>query len=225
MKIKAVGNLNSYIIDPTSGEQFPESVVILVHGYGANGRDLIGLGAEWAPHCPDTAFISPDAPQLCEATPLGQQWFSLEDFSVPSMEKQIITAWETLSDYIDQVIEEFKVPEQKIVLCGFSQGTMMALYTALNRKNNCAGILGYSGVLLGMSTGDIPVIKKSLAIHLIHGSADTVVPVDAWESAMAFFKDNKFKNVTGHKSKGLGHNIDMNGMESGLYFIRECLYQ
>ena len=224
MKITTVGDLNSYIIAPASGEQFPESLVIMVHGYGANGRDLIGLGAEWAPHCPDTMFISPDAPELCEATPLGQQWFSLEDFSLPGMEKQIISAWRTLSDYIDRVSEEFRVPEQKILLCGFSQGTMMSLYTALNRKSNCAGVLGYSGILLGMSHTDIPIIKKSIPIHLIHGSADTVVPVEAWENAMTFLKDNKFKNVTGHKSKGLGHNIDMNGVESGLYFIRECLY-
>ena len=221
-----MGGLKSYIVFPSSEDAYPKNAVILVHGYGANGRDLISLGSEWAHECPDTLFIAPDAPKMCEATPLGQQWFSLADFSMEAMEAQIAIAWKTLSDYIDKVTEDFNIPEKNILLCGFSQGTMMALYTALRRKNNCAGVLGYSGVLLGTDTQvQIAPNKKNLPIHLIHGTNDPVVPSQAWDDAMAFFKEAGFQKITGYKSKGLGHNIDMNGIESGLYFIRECLYR
>lgn len=221
MEQKKIGDLNSYVLFPQSEDNYPDSAVILLHGYGSNGRDLISLAAEWAPHCSSTIFISPDAPYVCEATPLGQQWFSLENYTREAMEKEIETEWERASHYINAVIDEYSLTENRIVLVGFSQGTMMSLYASLLRDNPCAGVLGYSGRLLNEQKL-IQSAHKSMPIHLIHGSADTVVPVEEWEKAMNILKTNEFR-VTGYKSKGLAHNIDHTGVESGFHFIRQCL--
>ena len=220
MEKKKIGNLQSYIVQSPHSNRI-DSAVILVHGYGANGRDLISLGDEWFHKNPNTLFIAPDAPFTCEASPFGLQWISLNDFTKPAMEKQIQQNWHHLSDYIDAVINDFKIPDNRIILCGFSQGTMMALYTALSREKACAGVLGYSGMLL------CPEIvtttqHKTMPIALIHGSEDPVIPVEEWEDAMTIFKSNGFL-VTGHKSKGLAHGINESGIESGNFFIHDCL--
>lgn len=222
MEQKKIGELNSYVLFPQSEDRYPQNVVILLHGYGANGRDLISIGQEWAPSCPDTIFISPDAPDVCEATPIGRQWFSLNEYTREAMERDIDTTWEKLSEYIDAVIEEYSISENNVLLMGFSQGTMMALYVALMREKPCAGVLGYSGRLLNNDKLTQSEHKK-MPIHLIHGSADSVVPVNEWEIATKALKNNQF-NITGYKTKGLGHNIDINGIESGLYFIKDSLY-
>ncbi len=219
---RQIGNLQSHLLFPNSEDSHPNSAVILLHGYGANGRDLISLAMEWAPKCPNTLFIAPDAPNPCEETVLGRQWFSLEQFSKDFMQRQIEDHWRAASHYVDAVIEEFNITEDKIVLCGFSQGTMMSLYTALSRPNHCAGVLGYSGMLLGQNNARLSPHKK-LPIHLIHGQADPVIPVNEFHAMKDFFNDNGFNNVSGYTTKGLAHNIDQNGIESGLYFIRDCL--
>ena len=219
MKKDIIGKLNSFYILPE--EETPNSAVILLHGYGANGRDLIDLGEEWKNQFPNTLFISPDAPFECEASPVGRQWFSLSEYTHQAMHREISSQWHHLNDYIDAVINHFKIPENKIVLCGFSQGTMMALYTMMAREGKCAGVLGYSGRLLDHELV-AEAKNKSVPIHLIHGSADPVVPVDNWETAMEILSNNSFQ-VTGHKTKGLAHNIDLNGIESGQFFIKDCL--
>ncbi len=223
MEQKKIGDLNSYVLFPQSEDHYPQNAVILVHGYGANGRDLISIGQEWALDCPDTLFIAPDAPDRCELAPMGHQWFSLDNYTREAMEKEISTAWKILSKFIDDVMDEYSLTENKIILMGFSQGTMMALHAALMRKNPCAGVLGYSGRLLINKEQLDTIPHKKMPIHLIHGSADLVVSVDEWEDAMAILKDNKY-NITGYKTKGLGHGIDITGIESGLYFIKENLY-
>ena len=220
MKQRKIGGLNSYIIQSETQDYF-DSAVILIHGYGANGRDLISLGTEWLPKNPNTVFIAPDAPFPCEASPFRFQWFSLDNYTKPAMEIEIKHNWKKLSDYIDAVIADFKIPESKVVLCGFSQGTMMALYTALSRPNHCAGVLGYSGMMLCPEIATTTKHKK-MPICLIHGSADSVIPVQEWEDAMTIFKLNGFP-ISGHKSKGLAHGINENGIESGGFFIWDCL--
>jgi phospholipase/carboxylesterase len=219
MHHSVIGDLNSFYIAPEEGN--PDSVIIFIHGYGANGRDLIGLSHDWKGQFPNTVFVSPDAPFECEASPFGRQWFSLADYTHEAMEREIQIAWKHLNRYIDNVIAHFGIVEQKIVLCGFSQGTMMALHTIMKRETKCAGLLGYSGRLL-----DHDLVKetknKDVPIHLIHGSADPVVPVEEWDTAMTLLGDNGF-TATGYKSKGLAHNIDLNGIESGASFIKECL--
>ena len=221
MEQKVIRNLQSHYIRPHSEDRYPDSVVISLHGYGADGKDLISLGQEWAPHCPNTLFISPDAPHPCEVSPLGRQWFSLEPFSHEIMAERVAETWLIVSDYIDAVADEFSISSQNIVLVGFSQGTMMALQTALCREKPVAGVLGYSGMLLNEELAETTKNKDTL-IQLIHGAMDAIIPVSEWFKAMDIFKNNGFK-ITGYTSKKLPHGIDANGVESGLFFIKEVL--
>lgn len=212
-----IANLRTYCIIP----QEVKSLVILLHGYGSNGTDLISLAEEWAPHCSNTAFISPDAFYPCEMGNAGYQWFSLADHSRDVMTSLIQTEWRKLSAYIDAALDKYDIPNNRLVLSGFSQGCMMALHTGFARDNACAGILGYSGMLL-----DADVVKntknKSMPVCLIHGDDDPVVPVDAWDEATAIMSAKGIK-VSGHKTAGLQHGIDMNGVHTGLKFIRSVL--
>jgi len=222
MKNKVIGKLQSYILPQNEKYSEPDGIVILIHGYGANGRDLLSLADNWIKDMPALAFVSPDAPDECEASSLGRQWFSLQNFDRESKEREIATAWKHLSDYIDAVMDEYKISDDKILLCGFSQGTMMALYTAMKREKPCAGVLGYSGILLDKNLVQTTE-NKDIPIHLIHGMADTVIPINEWENAFKTLRSNGFK-VSGYKAKGLGHGIDFEGIDSGYYFIKDCMY-
>lgn len=217
LRIETIGGLNTYIVDPASGGK-PSCIVVLLHGYGADGRDLIDIGAGWAASLPDCVFVSPDAPALCEISPSGRQWFSLKDYNDAAMTIEIEQAWETLDRWLDAVLEEFRLNDKDMVLGGFSQGCMMSLYTAMRRKNPCAGIIGYSGRLLGggMAT------HNAIPIHLIHGEADTVVPVSSWHDAKKALESHGY-TVSGYTTPHLPHGIDMKGLQSGLDFIRSCL--
>lgn len=217
IRAEAIGGLNTYIIDPVSGGK-PQHIVVLLHGYGANGQDLIGIGAEWAPSLPDCVFVSPDAPFPCEMSPMGLQWFSLQNYTDAAMTVEIQKIFPILSQWLDGILAHFGLTDDKMILSGFSQGCMMSLYTATRREKPCAGVLGYSGRLLDAPQnhgGQIP-------IHLIHGEADQVVPVSSWHDAKKTLESNGFK-VTGHTTSALPHGIDMGGIESGLKFIQSCL--
>lgn len=217
MKELVINNLKTYAIIPDE----VQSLVILCHGYGSNGMDLIGLAKEWAPHCPTTAFISPDAPYPCEIGGGGFQWFSLAEYTPEVMKGLIRKEWKKLDAYIDKALEEFQLAEDRLILSGFSQGCMMALHTAFARETACVGILGYSGRLLDQSIidsnthGDMPVC-------LIHGIEDNIVPVSAWDEAMTALKSKNI-TVSGHKSDGLPHGIDGQGLLEGLDFIQANL--
>lgn len=183
--------------------------------------DLISLAQEWAPHCPNTAFVSPDAPYPCEIGGGGFQWFSLNNYSRPVMKDLINKEWVILSEYIDAALKEYNLGPERLILSGFSQGCMMALHTGFSKNQTCTGILGYSGMLV-----DPDVIAntphKDMPICLIHGIEDSVVPVAAWDEAMSLLK-SKGLTVSGHKSPGLPHGIDGNGLRTGLEFLQANL--
>jgi phospholipase/carboxylesterase len=202
-------------------EQTPTSCVIFLHGYGANGQDLIGIANEWQSALPDTVFISPDAPQPCEMGGGGRQWFSLAEYSIPAMEREIKTVWPQLEQYIMDVSKHYAIPLNKIVLCGFSQGTMMSLYALPRINKPMAGVLGYSGRLL-----DEDAFKdgqnKQTPIRLIHGEVDMVVPLVSWSHANEVLTTNGY-TVDGHTTPNLPHGIDAKGIASGLEFIKSIL--
>lgn len=220
MQQKNIGNLNCYVIEPDADVQ-PDSIVVLFHGYGADGRDLISIADIWAERLRNVVFIAPNSLEQCEDSPFGKQWFSLNPYTKEAMVSEIHNTTQMMDNFIKGIYQEYGVKSHRIVLSGFSQGCMMALHTALVSQDPFAGVLGYSGMLL-----DADVAKKSLnkrtPIHLIHGTADTVVPSAEWDEATSTLKNLNYP-VTGYKTKGLDHSIDFQGIDSGLFFLVECL--
>jgi phospholipase/carboxylesterase len=214
---------NIYKRDPVSGNK-PTSAVLLLHGLGSNGQDLIALAPYWAKYLPDTVFISPDAPFVCDMVPPGYpnayQWFSLQNRAPDKIEAGIKTALPHLKTLMDRVLDEYSLSADKLALVGFSQGTMMSLYAAPRYKDCTAGVLGYSGALFGAD--DLPEKAHKPPIHLIHGEADDVVPVAAYHDALEKLTQKGF-TVTGHTTPGLPHSIDEHGIKSGGKFLAGIL--
>jgi phospholipase/carboxylesterase len=200
----------------------PDSMVILLHGYGANGQDLLGLGEHWAPHFPGTVFVSPDAPHSCEMSPFGYQWFSLGDWSPMSMAAGARSVAPWLNDFIDAQLIQYKVEPDRLVLAGFSQGTMMALYVALRRAQKIAGVLGYSGALLCADEWKQIKLQKP-EICLVHGVADTTVPVAAYFHAAQMLQQHDFP-FEGHVLPSLMHGINDYGLDIGQKFLKRILF-
>jgi len=212
--------MKTYSLPPASGNK-PSSLVVLLHGYGSNGQDLIGLAPEFARALPDTLFVSPDAPFPCEAG-FGFQWFSLRSFSPKELLQGAVAAVPILNQYLDDLLKEHELPANKMALVGFSQGTMMSLYSGPRRKEPLAGILGYSGALVG---GEMLIGNPSVArcpVHLIHGDHDSVVPVAAYHYAATTLRMAGFA-VSGGITKGLVHSIDRKGIDDGTEFLKRIL--
>jgi phospholipase/carboxylesterase len=170
---------------------------------------------------PNALFVSPDAPFPCDMAPMGHQWFSLQEWTEAAMLEGAKTAFPLVDNYLDKLLKATGLTDADMCLVGFSQGTMMSLYVAPRRRNACAGVLGYSGALLGGRDLKNANIHK-IPTCLIHGDADTVVPVSAWHQATNTLKDADFP-VTGEVIPGLAHGISDGGIKTGLEFLRECL--
>ncbi len=212
--------LKTYTHSPKSGKK-PESIVILLHGLGANGADLIGLARYWEEALPSTVFISPDAPFPCDMAPVGYQWFSLQSRNPDFILRGVEEAAPILDEFIDKMLEHYALPDSKVALVGFSQGTMMSLYVGPRRKKPIAGVLGYSGALVGADTlGEVGVHK--IPVHLIHGDMDDVLPISSYHAAKSQLQASGFR-VTGGITQGLMHNIDEDGIESGAVFLESVL--
>lgn len=206
---------------PESGAA-AKSLVILLHGLGADGGDLIGLAPHWAGDLPDTVFVSPDAPFRCDMSPFGYQWFSLQEWTPESILRGVEHAAPILDSFISQQQEKYGIAEEKTALVGFSQGTMMSLYVAPRRAKAMAGVLGYSGALVGADGLHENEEIYRIPIHLIHGTADEVIPAQAFHAAMKVLEEEGFP-VTGTLSPGLAHGIDAQGVMEGGRFLKKIL--
>ncbi len=208
---------------PQSGEV--RAAVVLLHGYGANGADLIGLADVLAPHMPDTLFLAPDAPERCIGTPFGLQWFPIPwiDGSSEEMAQDgLQRAAGDLDAFLDGVmVEEDLLPEQ-VVLFGFSQGTMMALHVAPRRDEAVAGVVAFSGRLLAAELLAEETLCRP-AVLLVHGDADTVVPPQALPEAAAALQAAGWTEVYAHVMKGTAHGIAEDGLGVALAFMRARL--
>lgn len=206
---------------PLSGET--RSAVIFLHGYGANGADLLGLADPLAEHLPDTLFLAPDAPEHCAGSPMGYQWFpipwidgSSEEESMRGMQSAI----QDLNAFLDGVmVDEDLLPEQ-VVLFGFSQGTMMALHVAPRREDPVAGVVAFSGRLLSPDLLADEAVSRP-AIMLIHGDQDDVVPVQSLPEAAEALQGAGFQEVFAHIQKGTAHGIAPDGLSVALAFMRD----
>ncbi len=212
--------LKTYTHCPKSGKS-PTSMVILLHGLGANGADLISLARYWEHALPDTVFVSPDAPFPCDMAPVGFQWFSLQEWTPESMLKGVEEAAPVLNAYIDGMLKQYNIAPDKLALAGFSQGTMMSLYVGPRRVPKIAGVLGYSGALVGGEGLGGDKIQK-IPVHLFHGDVDMVVPLSAYHMAKQVLESNGFE-VGGGITRGLSHSIDQDGIEAGAAFFSRVL--
>ncbi len=201
-----------------------KSVVIFLHGYGADGADLLGLADPLGEHLPDTAFHAPDAPEACSGNPFGRQWFPipwLDGSSEAAAAAGLAASAADLDAYIDSVLAAEAIEPDHLALIGFSQGTMMALEVAPRRSAALAGVVAFSGRLLRperlMSEANVkpPVL-------LIHGDADPVVPFDDMRKAAEALMTAGFETY-GHVMKGTGHGIAPDGLGVALNFLRDRL--
>lgn len=212
--------LNTYTHGPASGNT--KQLVILLHGLGANGQDLLGLAPYLARSLPDAVFVSPDAPYPCDMAPVGYQWFSLQEWTAESILRGVQQAAPVLKDFIAQQIKKYGVPANKTALLGFSQGTMMSLYAGPRYPERLAGVLGYSGALVWGEGAEDDHVMHHIPVHLIHGNADQIVPVAAFHQARKKLEEAGF-TVTGGVTPGLMHNIDETGMRDGAAFLKRVL--
>lgn len=195
-------------------------IVFLLHGYGADGNDLIDLAPHWARAAPEALFISPHAPHPCEGGPYGRQWFSLADRRPAPLLAGIQSVRPLLDELIDAECAAAGLPQSAVALMGFSQGAMMALYTGLRRKVAPAAILAYSGRLLGEEALPSEITSRP-PVLLVHGEADEVVPVAASRAAEAALKDLGVP-VESLYTPRLAHGIDDAGLSLGALFLQRA---
>lgn len=199
-----------------------DSLVIFLHGYGADGDDLIGLAEPLAPHLPNTRFAAPNAPQPCLNNPAGYQWFPipwLDGSSPVDATVAAHTSFDLLSRWLDA--EAAVTPPERTVLVGFSQGTMMALHVGLRRQAAYAGIVGFSGRLLEPERLGAEITARP-PVLLIHGDADPMVPFASMKEAADALNAAGIETMT-HRSEGIGHGIAPDGLSLALGFIMQRL--
>lgn len=209
--------------EPQSGET--RSIVVFLHGYGANGADLLGLADVLGEHLPDTLFVAPDAPEVIPMMPTGLQWFPIpwiDGSSEEEAERGLLAAAEDLNAFLDALMVDEDVLPEQVVLFGFSQGTMMALHVAPRREDAVAGVVAFSGRLLS------PELLKDDAVSrppvlLVHGDQDDVVPPQSLPEAAEALQAAGWKDVYAHVMKGTAHGIAPDGLSVALAFMRDKL--
>lgn len=196
-----------------------KSLVILLHGYGADGNDLFGLSKPLSDYMPDTVFRSPNAPQRSTVNPAGYQWFPipwLDGSSEEDRDAGFRASVELLNAYLTEAMAEEGVTTAQTVLVGFSQGTMMSLYVAPRRDEAFAGVVGFSGRLVDEDLAD--EVKVRSPVVLIHGDQDEMINVSEMSVAETALRAAGF-DVTSHISRGTGHGIAPDGFSVALEFL------
>ena len=215
--------LNAERREPVSGTT--RSVVVFLHGYGANGADLLGLADPLSEHLPDTLFIAPDAPEACAGAPMGFQWFPIPWIDGSSEEESMrgmMSAVEDLDAFLDALMVDEDVLPEQVVLFGFSQGTMMSLHVAPRREDAVAGIVAFSGRrLTPEALAEEARVKPP--VLLVHGDADDVVPPQSLPQAAEALQEAGWQDVYAHVMKGTGHGIAPDGLSVALAFMRDKL--
>ena len=196
------------------------SMVVFVHGYGADGADLLGLADPLGPHLPDTVFYAPDAPEACAGNPFGRQWFSIPRFDGSTEVEAAVgmnKAADDLNAFLDARLAEEGLGPEALVLVGFSQGAMMSLHVAPRRDVPVAAVVAISGKLMRPGTLAMEM-KVRMPVLLIHGDRDEMVPFGEMQAAGNALVQNDFPTYA-HVMKGSGHGIAPDGLQAALGFI------
>jgi phospholipase/carboxylesterase len=205
---------------PHSGSA--RQLVVFLHGYGADGNDLIEIGRAWQQYLPQAAFASPHAPEPCGQAPVGRQWFGLTFRDPNERWRGVTQAAPGLERFLDAELRRHELPPAALALVGFSQGTMMALHVGLRRAVSPAAIVGYSGLLVLPPDNNVEAfaaeIKSRPPVLLVHGDQDDLIP------PQALFQATQGLSAIGvpvewHLSAGVGHGIDAEGLRHGGEFL------
>lgn len=208
-------------LEPRSGQA--RRLVVFLHGYGADGNDLIEIGRAWQNLLPDAAFVSPHAPRPCGQSPMGREWFPLTFRNPNERWTGVNAAAPVLNAFLDAELQRHNLPGSALALVGFSQGTMMSLHVGLRRAVQPAAIVGYSGMLvLPENQAEMEQFSSEIRsrppVLLIHGDSDDLIPVQAVfhaaQGLAALDVPAEF-----HISPGIGHGIDQEGLRQGGEFL------
>ena len=214
--------LKNHIKDAQSGTA--DSLVIFLHGYGADGNDLLGLADPLAEHLPNTMFMSPNAPNSCKMNPMGYEWFPIPRMD-GSTQEQANTGRDAaaliLNAFLDDIAKETGIPAKQTFLLGFSQGCMMSLHVAPRRAAAFGGVIGMSGMLVEPEKLAAEAIQEP-PVLLVHGDQDDVVPFAEMEKAANALTAAEFEVYT-LVSKGTAHGIGADGLGAALQFINQNL--
>ena len=203
-------------------------LVVFLHGYGADGNDLIELGRQWRALLPEAAFVSPHAPERSAASPMGRQWFALSN-RAPDDPAGLAERWNgavkargAIDAFLDAELNRLGLDDSRLALVGFSQGTMMALHVGLRRASAPAAILGYSGLLIGPEKLGGATARDARGrpppILLVHGDQDQMIPFEAMFMAGEALAGASIPTQW-HLSLGIGHGIDAGGLRHGGLFL------
>jgi phospholipase/carboxylesterase len=208
-------------LEPRGGKA--KRLVVFLHGYGADGNDLIDIGQAWQSILPDTAFVSPHAPEPCGQAPVGRQWFELTFRNPDERWTGVNKAAPLLNAFLDDELARHQLPPSALALVGFSQGTMMSLHVALRRPAPpFAAIVGYSGMLVLPKDGPPDTVKADIRsrppVLLVHGDQDDLIPAQALFHASGALAELEIP-VEWHLSHGIGHGIDGEGVRHGGEFL------
>lgn len=208
--------LSGPMLPPKSGAP-ARQLMVLLHGYGADGADLIGLGYEWRELFPDMVFVAPNAPSPCARSPSGFEWFPLLDDRIAGRLKGAEEVRPVIVNFLIDLWAQTGLTARETVLCGFSQGAMMALNVGTSLDSELAGIIAFSGAMIpaeGFAEGR----WAKPPVALIHGDVDQVVEPQLSRDAATELSAAGFEVVL-HISKGAGHGIAPDGLEFATSFL------
>ena len=211
--------VNGASLKPRSGAP-PRQIVLLLHGFGSSGADMIALAPHWQDALPDALFLAPHAPQRCGLMAAGYQWWGLSGFTPSALSAGASLAAPAIDTFIDRKLAQYDLTEANLALVGFSQGTMMALHVGLRRPKAAACVVGYSGMLTGtadLAHQDFP----KPPVLLVHGTADPVVPVAALHTAESELRHLGVE-VTTHVSHGVAHDVTPSFPPAGIRAEPRC---
>jgi phospholipase/carboxylesterase len=215
--MSTIANISGPEQPPAKGEA--KQLVVFLHGWGADGNDLIGLAREWAGLMPGSQFVSPHAHEACEGNPMGRQWFSFRDETPEAITAKAAEAGAIINQFIDGELERHGLDDSQLGLVGFSQGAMMSVYVALRRAKPCAAVVGYSGAIIASETIEAE-IRSRPPMLLAHGETDQVVPFTSLGASVQMLGQYDVP-VRWHACPRLGHGIDGVGLEMGGEFLHD----
>ena len=205
---------------PRSGRP-AQQLIVLLHGLGADGNDLLGLADHWANELPHAHFAAPNGPEPCDMAPMGRQWFSLNARDQASMLAGAKKSAPIVNAYLDEKLAALKLTPRALALVGFSQGTMTSLYLAYRRPGGIGAVLGYSGMLIGGEQLKDEAVAR-VPTFLIHGDEDELIPYEATLQAAQELGGAEIPTQW-HISQGVGHGIAPDGLQFGGRFLAEAL--